>query len=74
MRCEFRTRAQEHSWRLLLLSPLGDDQLRNESIQKYGGFICGIIDISPTKARELAEKNAAKDALKEKTSKNDLSI
>jgi PAS domain-containing protein len=65
--CEFRTQGHEnHPWRLLLLTPLGDDNLRHASLQDYGGFICAIIDISPNKANELAQEKAAREAKERK--------
>ncbi|KAF2421022.1 hypothetical protein EJ08DRAFT_526176 [Tothia fuscella] len=65
--CEFRTQGHEdHPWRLLLLTPLGDDNLRHASLRKYGGFICAIIDITDNKKNELAQEQAARDALERK--------
>ncbi|TLD24403.1 Phytoene desaturase [Venturia nashicola] len=62
MECEFRCQGQNNPWRLLLLSPLGDDNLRQASLTQYGGFICAMVDISPQKAQELAQEKAAQEA------------
>lgn len=62
MKCEFRCQGQHNPWRLLLLSPLGDDDLRQASLTQYGGFICAMVDISSNKAQELAQKKAAQEA------------
>jgi hypothetical protein len=65
--CEFRTQGHEdHPWRLLLLAPLGDDNLRHASLKDYGGFICAIIDCTPSKLNELAQEKAAKEAKERK--------
>lgn len=62
MKCEFRCQVQHNPWRLLLLSPLGDDNLRQASLSQYGGFICAMVDISSQKAQELAQEKAAQEA------------
>ncbi|QDS67716.1 hypothetical protein FKW77_005712 [Venturia effusa] len=62
MECEFRCQGQDNPWRLLLLSPLGDDNLRQASLTRYGGFICAMVDISSQKAQELAQEKAAQEA------------
>jgi PAS domain-containing protein len=65
--CEFRTQGHDdHPWRLLLLSPLGDDNLRHASLRDYGGFICAIIDVTPSKLNELAQEKAAREAQERK--------
>ena len=66
LRVEFRTIGEQDAWRLLMLSPLGDSRMRDESIEKYGGFICAVIDITPNKAQELAQKKAAQEAVERK--------
>jgi nitrogen fixation/metabolism regulation signal transduction histidine kinase len=67
LRVEFRTLGgEEDKWRLLMLSPLGDGVMRDESIEKYGGFVCAVIDITPNKAQELAQKKAAQEAIERK--------
>lgn len=62
MECEFRCQGQDNPWRLLLLSPLGDDDLRQASLTQYGGFICAMVDISSQKAQELGQEKAAQEA------------
>jgi PAS domain-containing protein len=66
LRVEFRTMDPGDIWRLLLLSPLGDTRMQDESIEKYGGFICAVIDITPNKTQELAQKRAAQEAVERK--------
>jgi PAS domain-containing protein len=66
LRVEFRTIGPQDVWRLLMLSPLGDSRMRDESIEKYGGFVCAVIDITPNKAQELAQKQAAQEAVERK--------
>lgn len=63
---EFRTIGEEDAWRLLMLSPLGDSRMRDESIEKYGGYVCAVVDITPNKAQELAQKKAAELAMERK--------
>ncbi|KAF1988919.1 hypothetical protein K402DRAFT_419252 [Aulographum hederae CBS 113979] len=59
LRAEFRAQGPANPWRLLLLTPLGYENLRHASLQKYGGFICGLVDISTQKAAEFSERKAA---------------
>merc|ERR1711881_278861 len=40
--------------------------MRDESIERYGGFVCAVIDITPNKAQELAQKRAAQEATERK--------
>ncbi|KAK3671165.1 hypothetical protein LTR78_008966 [Recurvomyces mirabilis] len=61
-RTEFRALGAEHPWRLLLLTPLGDENLEYVSLQERGGFICSIVDISSEKGAEISERHAAKEA------------
>ncbi|KAK5170517.1 uncharacterized protein LTR77_005105 [Saxophila tyrrhenica] len=66
LRTEFRALGQKHPWRLLLLMPLGDENLEHVSLREYGGFVCSIVDITSEKSAELAEREAAKEALERK--------
>lgn len=66
LRIEFRTAGTEDCWRLLMISPLGDSRMRDHSIEKYGGFVCAVIDITPNKMQELAQKKAAQEAISRK--------
>lgn len=66
LRTEFRALGQQHPWRLLFLTPLGDDNLQHVSLREYGGFICSVVDITSEKSAELAERKAAKDARERK--------
>lgn len=66
LRTEFRAVASSNPWRLLLLTPLGDENLRHVSLREYGGFICSIVDISSEKSAELSERKAAQEARERK--------
>ena len=66
LRTEFRALGKAQPWRLLLLTPLGDENLQHVSLREYGGFICSIVDISSEKSAELSERKAAKDARERK--------
>jgi PAS domain-containing protein len=66
VRTKFRALGQPHPWRLLFLTPLGDDDLQHVSLRKYGGFICSVVDITSEKSAEHAERKAAKDARERK--------
>lgn len=62
LRTEFRAMSESNPWRLLLLTPLGDENLRHVSLREYGGFVCSVVDISSEKSAELSERKAAKEA------------
>lgn len=62
LRVEFRAQGEQHPWRLLFLTPLGDDNLQHMSLRENGGFICSIVDITSEKSAELAERRDAKEA------------
>ncbi|KAK3066762.1 hypothetical protein LTR53_016750 [Teratosphaeriaceae sp. CCFEE 6253] len=62
LRTEFRNTGDQQPWRLLLLTPLGDENLQHVSLREYGGFICSLVDISAEKGAEIAERKAAKEA------------
>ena len=62
LRAEFRALGSEHPWRLLLLTPLGDENLRHVSLGEYGGFICSVVDITSEKSAENDQRIAAEEA------------
>ena len=62
LRTEFRAQGQSDPWRLLLLTPLGNEDLQHASLRTYGGFICSIVDITAEKAAAIAERKSANDA------------
>jgi len=62
LRTEFRARGADRPWRLLLLTPLGHNDLGSKSLSQHGGYICAIVDITAEKNAELAQKKAAKEA------------
>ncbi|KAK5683066.1 hypothetical protein LTS10_004596 [Elasticomyces elasticus] len=66
LRIEFRTTGIDSPWRLLLLMPLGDENLQHVSLRDYGGFICSLMDISSEKSAEMSERKAAQEAKERK--------
>lgn len=66
LRIEFRAKDNDQPWRLLLLTPLGDDKSQEISTRDRGGFICSIVDISAEKSAELTERKAAQQAQERK--------
>jgi PAS domain-containing protein len=62
LRTEFRAQGAFRPWRLLLLTPIGDENLEHVSVRDYGGFICSIVDISCEKSSEMAQRKAAEEA------------
>jgi PAS domain-containing protein len=62
LRTEFRAQGALRPWRLLLLTPIGDENLEHFSVRDYGGFVCSIVDISCEKGAELAQRKAAEEA------------
>ncbi|KAK5749214.1 hypothetical protein LTS12_020725 [Elasticomyces elasticus] len=62
LRVEFRSTGDQNPWRLLLLTPLGDENLQHVSLREYGGFICSLVDISSEKSAEISERKAAQEA------------
>ncbi|KAK5732280.1 hypothetical protein LTS12_027148, partial [Elasticomyces elasticus] len=66
LRTEFRTTGDDNPWRLLLLTPLGDESLQHVSLRDYGGFICSLVDISSEKSAEMSQRKAAQEAKERK--------
>jgi PAS domain-containing protein len=66
LRTEFKAQGQGEKWRLLLLTPIGDGNLRHASLREQGGFICAIVDITTNKIAELSERKAAREAQERK--------
>ena len=66
LRAEFRALGSEHPWRLLLLTPLGDENLKHVSLGEYGGFICSVVDITSEKSAENDQRIAAEEATERK--------
>ncbi|KAL4893908.1 hypothetical protein BDV59DRAFT_207371 [Aspergillus ambiguus] len=62
LRVEYRTRKQPYPWRLLILTPLREDERERFKIGKEGGFLCTISDITQEKSAELSQKKIADDA------------
>ena len=66
LRTEFRIQEEPHPWRLLLLTPLQDDNLQHFALREDGGFICNIVDITTEKNAELTERRSAREARERK--------
>lgn len=66
LRIEFRAKDAPQPWRLLLLTPLGDEKSHHISNRDRGGFICSIVDISSEKSAEITERKAAQLARERK--------
>lgn len=66
LRAEFRALGSQHPWRLLLLMPLGRENLRHVSLGEHGGFICSVVDITSEKSAEDDQRRAAKEATERK--------
>lgn len=66
LRTEFRAMGEKHPWRLLLLTPLGDENLQHVSLRESGGFICSIVDITSEKSAEISERESARQARERK--------
>lgn len=66
LRTEFRALGSAHPWRLLILMPLGDENLRHVSLETYGGSICSVVDINSGKSAENDQREAAEDAFERK--------
>ncbi|OQE26942.1 hypothetical protein PENFLA_c006G00409 [Penicillium flavigenum] len=65
LRTEFRTRSQIPWWRVLMLSPLDDDDMRRLNLSN-GGFICTIADITHEKTAKLLQVEIAREAQERK--------
>jgi signal transduction histidine kinase/ActR/RegA family two-component response regulator len=65
LRIEFRTRSQISLWRVLMLAPLDDIDLRRLNLNG-GGFICTIADITQEKTAELFQVEIAREAQERK--------
>lgn len=66
LRTEFRASGHKTPWRLLLLTPLGDENLQHVSLREYGGFVCSVVDVTNQKQNELDERKKAKEATERK--------
>jgi signal transduction histidine kinase/AmiR/NasT family two-component response regulator len=62
LRTEFRALGSECPWRLLLLTPIGEENLGHCSLEEHGGFICSVVDITPEKSAENHQRKAAEEA------------
>lgn len=66
LRTEFRAVGDELKWRLLLLTPLGNENLQHVSLREYGGFVCSIVDITSEKSAENRQRENAREARERK--------
>jgi PAS domain-containing protein len=63
---EFRAFGEDQ-WRLFLMRPLGENNLQQFDLQRLGGYICALIDVSDMKNAEIAQTRVAKEARERKT-------
>ncbi|WPG99811.1 Hypothetical protein R9X50_00263000 [Acrodontium crateriforme] len=66
LRTEFRAVGDQLKWRLLLLTPLGNENLQHVSLREYGGFVCCIVDITSEKSAENRQRENAREARERK--------
>jgi PAS domain-containing protein len=62
---EFRAFGEDQ-WRLFLMRPLGKNNLQQFDLQRLGGYICALIDVSDMKNAEIAQTRVAKEARERK--------
>jgi len=62
---EFRAYGEDQ-WRLFLMRPLGKNNLQRSDLQRLGGYICALIDVSDMKNAEIAQTRVAKEARERK--------
>ncbi|CAI7592501.1 unnamed protein product [Penicillium glandicola] len=65
LRVEFRTRSRIPLWRVLMLAPLDEADMRRLNLSN-GGFICTIADITHEKTAELLQVEIARAAQERK--------
>lgn len=66
LRIEYRIRSQSSLWRVLMLSPLDEPDVRKFKLGDDGGFICTITDITLEKTAELFQESLAREAQERK--------
>lgn len=66
LRIEYRVRNQSSLWRVLMLSPLDEMDVRRFKLGTEGGFICTIADITLEKTAELVQGSLAREAQERK--------
>ncbi|KAE8419525.1 hypothetical protein BDV36DRAFT_282171 [Aspergillus pseudocaelatus] len=66
LRVEYRTCDEPCQWRLLMLTPFGEEELRGLSLGTDGGSYCTITDITEEKRAEISQKKIAEEAQRRK--------
>ena len=66
LRIEYRTCDQPCQWRLLMLTPFGEEELRGLPLGTDGGSYCTITDITEEKRAEISQKKIAEEAQRRK--------
>ncbi|KAE8349186.1 hypothetical protein BDV28DRAFT_160703 [Aspergillus coremiiformis] len=62
LRIEYRTCDEPCQWRLLMLTPFGEEELQGLDLGRRGGEYCTITDITEEKMAEVAQKRIAEEA------------
>ncbi|KAE8139242.1 hypothetical protein BDV38DRAFT_270090 [Aspergillus pseudotamarii] len=66
LRIEYRTCDEPCQWRLLMLTPFGEEELRGLPLGTDGGSYCTITDITEEKRAEISQKKIAEEAQRRK--------
>ncbi|KAB8275875.1 hypothetical protein BDV30DRAFT_224653 [Aspergillus minisclerotigenes] len=66
LRIEYRTCDEPCQWRLLMLTPFGEEELRGLPLGPGGGSYCTITDITEEKRAEISQKKIAEEAQRRK--------
>ncbi|KAE8381308.1 hypothetical protein BDV26DRAFT_278882 [Aspergillus bertholletiae] len=66
LRIEYRTCDEPCQWRLLMLTPFGEQELRGLSLGTDRGSHCTITDITEEKRAEISQKKIAEEAQRRK--------
>ncbi|GAB1199681.1 hypothetical protein APSETT444_009038 [Aspergillus pseudonomiae] len=66
LRTEYRTGDEPCQWRLLMLTPFGEEELRGLPLGTEGGSYCTITDITEEKRAEISQKKIAEEAQRRK--------
>lgn len=62
LRIQYRVRGEDDLWRLLVLNPLDDADMRHFNLRERWGSICTIVDITAEKTAELTQAKVAQEA------------
>ncbi|OJJ85532.1 uncharacterized protein ASPGLDRAFT_45509 [Aspergillus glaucus CBS 516.65] len=66
LRIQYRARNQPDCWQLLLLNPLGHEDVQYPDLHNHGGFTCTVVDITAEKTAEIEQAKSAQEAQEHK--------